>query len=82
MGARQWSHRPVKLIRTYREVADDMQRRIERGEYLPGWDLPPYAELARHYRVGISVAQRAVRLLRDQGLATGVRGLGVHVPYR
>jgi len=67
---------------TYREIADDMQRRIQIGEFPPGSALPQYAGLARSYGVSVSTAQRAVMLLRDRGLVSGVPGRGVFVTGR
>jgi GntR family transcriptional regulator len=65
---------------TYREVADDIQERIERGEYAPGDPIPSYAKLADLYGVSVSTASRAVALLRDRGVVIGHPGRGVYVP--
>ena len=67
---------------TYREIADDVARRIQADEYPPGSALPQYHEMARSYGVSVSTAQRAVMLLRDRGLVTGVPGRGVFVTRR
>jgi DNA-binding GntR family transcriptional regulator len=64
---------------TYREIADDLHRRIRIGEYPPGSALPQYQDLAGSYGVSVSTAQRAVMLLRDRGLVLGVPGRGVFV---
>jgi GntR family transcriptional regulator len=67
---------------TYREIADDLHRRIRIGEYPPGSALPQYPDLAGSYGVSVSTAQRAIMLLRDRGLVTGVPGRGVFVTGR
>ena len=64
---------------TYREIADDLQQRIEMGEAPSGTALPKYQDLARRYGVSVSTAQRAVMLLRDRELVVGVPGRGVFV---
>jgi GntR family transcriptional regulator len=71
---------PVPL--TYRQVADDLAARIERGEYQPGHAIPSYRELAELYSVSISTASRAVALLRDRGVVVGHPGRGVFVRNR
>jgi len=68
---------PARL--TYRQIADDMQARIQAGEYAPGSRLPSYAELAQMYSVSVTTAQSALRLLRDRGLTSSVLGLGTFV---
>jgi len=68
---------PVPL--TYREVADDLAARIERGEYRVDEAIPSYRELAELYSVSISTASRAVALLRDRGVVVGHPGRGVYV---
>jgi DNA-binding GntR family transcriptional regulator len=71
---------PVPL--SYREVADDLAARIERGEYEPGAAIPSYRELADLYTISVSTASRAVALLRDRGLVVGAPGRGVFVAER
>lgn len=68
---------PVPL--TYRQVADDLAARVERGEYKPGEAIPSYSEIASLYSVSVSTASRAVALLRDRGIVVGHPGRGVYV---
>ncbi|MDI5971554.1 GntR family transcriptional regulator [Streptomyces sp. SL13] len=63
----------------YLEVADDLRRRIERGEWLPGARLPSRARLAVEYDVGRNVTQRAVDLLIIEELLVGRAGSGTFV---
>ncbi|WP_169748020.1 GntR family transcriptional regulator [Pseudonocardia acaciae] len=53
-----------------RRVADQLQARIEAGEFAAGDALPPYRQLAAEYGVAVNTALAAVRALRDAGLVT------------
>jgi GntR family transcriptional regulator len=64
---------------TFREIADDMQERIQLGEYPPGSEIPSYRELAEIYSVSVATAQRAVWLLQDRGLVVGRQGVALYV---
>jgi GntR family transcriptional regulator len=63
----------------YREVADDLDARIQSGEYPPGSKIPSYSELKAIYGVGVTAVQRAILVLRERGLVEGVAGRGVYV---
>jgi DNA-binding GntR family transcriptional regulator len=67
---------------TYRQIADDLAERIQRGEYPPGSPLPKYRELAELYSVSQATAARAYGLLRDRGTVIGEPGRGMFVPDR
>jgi GntR family transcriptional regulator len=63
---------------TYRQIAEDLTRRIEAGEYAStGGKLPSYKELADLYSVSVASIQRAIGLLNDRGTTVGVSGVGV-----
>jgi GntR family transcriptional regulator len=64
---------------TYRQIADDLQRRIEAGEYPPGTAIPSYNQLSRMYGMSVSTVQKSVALLEDRGVAMGRPGVGVFV---
>jgi len=49
------------------------------GEPAPGDKLPSYAQLAEQYKVSVSTAQAALRILRDRGLVEGHQGMGTCV---
>lgn len=69
---------PVHL--TYREIAEDLTRRIEAGEYAAtDGRLPSYSQIASLYSVSVATAQRAITLLNDRGTTVGVPGRGVWV---
>ena len=63
----------------YREVARDLQARVDAGEYPPGSKIPSYAQLATLYSVGVTTIQRAILVLQERGTLVGVPGRGVYV---
>ncbi|MEV4417050.1 winged helix-turn-helix domain-containing protein [Catellatospora sp. NPDC049609] len=67
---------------SYRDIADDIEARIHRGEYQPGQELPSAAGWAEIYSVSKSTAERALMVLRERGLTEGVQGLGTFVAER
>jgi GntR family transcriptional regulator len=64
-------------IPPYRAVSAALRERIEAGEWLPGEQLPSVRHLAKHYKVSINTARRAVDLLKEDGLVTVEPGWGV-----
>lgn len=52
----------------YRQIADDLHRRISDGEYAPGSPLPSEPDLGVHYQVGQHTIRAALDLLVQQGL--------------
>lgn len=52
---------------THPEIAQDLQDRIERGEYRPGDLIPSYTRIAELYSVSESTAGKAIALLRERG---------------
>jgi DNA-binding FadR family transcriptional regulator len=63
----------------YEEIADDLQRRIEAGEFPPGSRLPSRRELTAHYDVTAPVIDRAMQILRVKGITETLAGVGVYV---
>ena len=63
----------------YRRLAADLRQRIEAGEFGPGDQLPSIPVLARDLSISRQTAQRAVDVLRDEGLTTTVPGRGTYV---
>lgn len=61
----------------YRHVADDLRAKIQSGE-LTG-KLPTRAQLAEQYGVADMTIDRAVRVLREEGLINTYPGLGMWV---
>ena len=63
----------------YEEIADDLRKRIEAGEFPPGSRLPTRRELTAHYDVTEPVIDRAMQILRVLGVTETLAGVGVFV---
>ena len=63
----------------YRQVADLLRDGIEHGEYPPGSPLPSEPDLATRFGVSRVTINRAVQLLRGEGLVRVLRGRGTVV---
>ncbi|MGH3926345.1 MAG: winged helix-turn-helix domain-containing protein, partial [Pseudonocardiaceae bacterium] len=66
----------------YREIAAELRAAIELGDYPPGATLPRVVDLAAQYRVNVTTAQRAITVLRTEGLVTQTRRRGTVVRDR
>ncbi|MFI6513903.1 GntR family transcriptional regulator [Streptosporangium sp. NPDC050855] len=66
----------------YKEIADDLRRRIEAGEWVPGATLPGYAELTSMYSVGRGVISTALTELETAGLISVAKRRGITVRER
>lgn len=60
----------------YRQVADLLREGIESGEFVSGSSLPSEPELASRFGVSRVTINRAVQLLRGEGLVRVLRGRG------
>lgn len=58
----------------YRAIASDLRAAIRVGALKPGDHLPTFSALAARYEVAFGTAQRAVALLKAEGLVTVKRG--------
>lgn len=58
----------------YKEIADELRARIERGRYLPGDPIPSESEVMEEFSAGRETVTKALRLLRDQGATVGGQG--------
>ena len=63
----------------YRQVAAELRSAIQRGEYAPGSTLPGEPELAQRFGVGRATINRALSVLRTEGLIRPERGRGTTV---
>lgn len=63
----------------YLELAEILRAQITSGQIRPGQRLPSEATLAQTYGVAPKTARAALTQLRNEGLATVVRGYGVVV---
>ncbi|MGH3695063.1 MAG: GntR family transcriptional regulator [Pseudonocardiaceae bacterium] len=66
----------------YREIAAELRAAIERGDYPPGATLPRVVDLATQYGVNETTAQRAITVLRTEGLVAQTRRRGAVVRDR
>jgi GntR family transcriptional regulator len=71
---------PLETPRSqYRQLADQIRAAIEAGEYPPGSALPSEPEMASRYDVSRPTVNRAVAILRNEGLVHVRRGVGASV---
>jgi len=64
----------------YREIYEDLRRRVLAGEYPVGERLPSIADLQEHYDVpGLNTIRQAQQLLVDDGLVETRQGVGAFV---
>ena len=70
---------PIHVPR-YRQIMDDLRRRIAEGELAPGSKLPTTRKLAEHYGTTPGTVRAAVERLLDAGELVGRQGSGVYVP--
>ena len=63
----------------YLRIAHDLRSRIERGELLPGEQVPSVTQLAETYEVSRGTARRALDLLKEWGLTEATPGWGTFV---
>jgi GntR family transcriptional regulator len=75
--------RVISLVQTprarYLQVADELRTAIKHGEYTPGSALPSQPELARRYGLNQTSINRAIAILRSEGLIRVERGRGAFV---
>ena len=67
------------FVPKYRQIADDLRRRIGSGELRAGQRLATERELCRCYGVERVTARRALSLLQDDGLISTRPGIGSFV---
>lgn len=74
--------REVVTVARYLEVAEDLQERIENGEFDETGMLPKLPEIEAHYRISTTTARDAVKELKRVGLVVPVkkRGTVIRVP--
>ncbi len=62
------SYKPIKKLRLYEEVADQIKQTIFKGDLEPGDQLPSERELAETFNVGRPTIREALRTLSVLGL--------------
>jgi GntR family transcriptional regulator len=78
-ASRSGTGSPGRSLR-YREIADDLRKRVEAGEYVPGRLLPSEAELSAAFDASRVTIRRALEALRTEGLIASRQGFGWFVP--
>jgi len=63
----------------YLQLANLLRSMIESGEIPPDRPLPSVKSMMQTYGVAQGTAERAVRILKDEGLVRTVIGKGVYV---
>ena len=63
----------------YRQVADELRAAIRRGDFRPGSALPSQPDLARQYGLNQTSINRAIAILRSEGLVRVEHGRGSFV---
>ncbi len=63
----------------YEEVADVLRGRIEDGTHPPGAKLPSRRELREEFQASDTVIDKAMMILRVNGLTESLAGVGVFV---
>ncbi len=66
-------------IPVYLQLAAILRGQIERGELAPRRPLPSINRLSQEYGIARGSAEKAVQVLRDEGLVRTVIGRGVYV---
>ncbi|WP_148573447.1 GntR family transcriptional regulator [Nocardioides caldifontis] len=73
---------PVSDRPVYKQIADELRRRIETGRIAPGERLPSESALVAEFGVAHGTIRQAIQLLRSEGLAVAEHGRGVFVRNR
>ncbi|WP_404870965.1 GntR family transcriptional regulator (plasmid) [Kitasatospora griseola] len=63
----------------YARIASHYRDRISTGDLLPGAVMPSKVELAAEWDVSKATVDRAMKLLREEGLIRGIPGVGTEV---
>jgi GntR family transcriptional regulator len=72
----------MELDRTrplWRQIAEEIIRRIEAGTYAPGTRVPSAVDIANEFGVVNATAAKAMRHVRERGYTRGEVGLGTFV---
>jgi DNA-binding GntR family transcriptional regulator len=73
---------PRDQLPPYLAMAADLRSKIERGDLQPGEQVPSLDALAREYRVSRATAQKALRVLREEGIVETRQRWGTFVAER
>ena len=70
---------PDSATPVYVQLADILRRGIQDGTYPPNRALPSIRSLQETYGVADGTIQKALKILREEGLVVAVRGRGTYV---
>jgi len=73
---------PDSATPVYVQLADILRRGIENGTYTPDRALPSIRTLQQTYGIADGTIQKALTILKTEGLVRAVRGRGVYVTSR
>jgi len=73
---------PKSNVPIFRQIADQLRRRVRRGVHKPGEMLPSLRALALEIGVNPNTIQRAYELLEREGVVESRRGVGIFVAAR
>jgi DNA-binding GntR family transcriptional regulator len=73
---------PYGPVPLFRQLADVLRGKIERGELEPGRPVPSQRSLVQEYGLARGTVARAVAMLVEEGLVVIVPGKGAYVPPR
>ncbi|MGI5468077.1 GntR family transcriptional regulator [Streptomyces sp. CA-132043] len=68
-----------RSVPVWPQVAADLRRRLDAGEWAPGERFPGTVALAAEYRITQSTVQKAIVQLRKEGRLHTVLGAGSYV---
>lgn len=71
--------KPIKRLRLFVQVSEQIEQFMATGEYKPGDKFPPEQKLAERFGVSRNVLREAYRSLAERGLITVKHGRGVFV---
>lgn len=66
-------------VPVYRQLADILRARIDRGDWQPNRPIPSEAQLVQTYGIARETVRKSVRVLVDEDLVFVVRGRGTFV---
>jgi len=66
-------------VHGYVQLADQLREKIQSGTYADTGRLPSLKKLIDQSGLSLSTVQRAVELLKKEGVVYGVRGRGVFI---
>jgi GntR family transcriptional regulator len=70
---------PLGATPMYIQIANVLQKRIERGELQANRPIPSETQMQQEFGVARLTARKAVAVLRERGLVVTVQGRGSYV---